>query len=47
MEQCGRRDLHQQYHAILEVSSMHFRGTLSRYTKTMNNCIHQSSYVIM
>ena len=26
---------------------MHFRGALSQYTKTMKNCIHHSSYVIL
>ena len=26
---------------------MHFRGALSQYTKTMKNCIHHSSYVIV
>ena len=26
---------------------MHFQGALSQYTKTMKNCIHHSSYVIL
>ena len=26
---------------------MHFRGALSQYIKTMKNCIHHSSYVIL